>query len=168
MTLKFANILSSKKIWCANEVFQIILLQRQKNSSRQMRQISRRMDMIHPTVGWGRGERETHKDAHGSWILWSVSCVHSKTMHSLSCITSWLPHITLCYIDSRLGNLRTATTTGSELLCTAQARPVNFVFVVSSTTPNKVESRRPESTSFGRYKSTVLSDFWSHYVFLSS
>jgi len=47
-----------------------------------------------------------------------------------------------------LGNLRTtttawSTTTGSELHCTAQARPVNFVVVVSSTTPNKVESRRP-------------------------
>ena len=47
-----------------------------------------------------------------------------------------------------LGNLRTttttlSTTTGSELRNTAQARPVNFVVVVSSTTPNKVESRRP-------------------------
>ena len=139
-----------------------------KNSSRHMRQISRRMEMIHPSVDWRRGDHESHKGAHGSRILWSVSCVHSKTMHSLSCITSWLPHITLCYIDSRLGNLRTARTTGSELLCTAQVRPVNFVLVVSSTTPNKVESRRPESTSFGRYKSTVLSDFWSHYIFLSS
>ena len=139
-----------------------------KNSSGHMRQISRRMEMIHPSVDWRRGDHESHKDAHDSRILWSVSCVHSKTMHSLSCITSWLPHITLCYIDSRLGNLRTATTTGSELLCTAQARPVNFVFVVSSTTPNKVESRRPESTSVGRYKSTVLSNFWSHYIFLSS
>ena len=47
-----------------------------------------------------------------------------------------------------LGNLRTttttlSTTTGSELQCTAQARPVNFVVVVSSTTLNKVESCRP-------------------------
>ena len=47
-----------------------------------------------------------------------------------------------------IGNLRTttttwSTTTGSELQCTAQARPVNFVVVVSSTTPNKVASRRP-------------------------
>ena len=42
-----------------------------------------------------------------------------------------------------LGNLRTTTTAGSELQCAAQARPVNFVVVVSSTTPNKVESRRP-------------------------
>ena len=40
-----------------------------------------------------------------------------------------------------IGN--TTTTTGSELQCTAQARPVNFVVVVSSTTPNKVQSRRP-------------------------
>ena len=49
-----------------------------------------------------------------------------------------------------IGNLRTtttawSTTTGSELHCTAQARPVNFAVVVSSTTPNKVESRRPSA-----------------------
>ena len=47
-----------------------------------------------------------------------------------------------------IGNLRTtttalSTTTGSELQCTAQAQLVNFVIVVSSTTPNIVESRRP-------------------------
>ena len=47
-----------------------------------------------------------------------------------------------------IGNLRTTTTallttTRSELQCTAQARLVNFVVVVSSTTPNIVESRRP-------------------------
>ena len=47
-----------------------------------------------------------------------------------------------------LGNLRTtttalSTTTGSELQCTAQARLVNFVVVVSSMTPNIIESRRP-------------------------
>ena len=39
--------------------------------------------------------------------------------------------------------LRITTTTGSELQCTAQARLVNFVVVVSSTTPNNVESRGP-------------------------
>ena len=72
-----------------------------KNSSGQMRQISRRMEMIHPTIGWRRDEHGTHKHAHGSWILWSVSRVRSKTMHSLFCITSWLPYITLCFIDSR-------------------------------------------------------------------
>ena len=68
-----------------------------------MRQISRRMKMIHLMTGWrwDDHEYETHKHTHGSWILWSVSRVHSKTMHSLSCITSWLHHITLCYIDSR-------------------------------------------------------------------
>ena len=66
-----------------------------------MRQISRRMEMMHPTIGWKRDEHGIHKHAHGSWILWSVSRVRSKTMHSLSCITSWLPYITLCYIDSR-------------------------------------------------------------------
>ena len=57
--------------------------------------------MIHPTIGWRRDEHRTHKHAHSSWILWSVSHVRSKTMHSLSCITSWLPYITLRYIDSR-------------------------------------------------------------------
>ena len=36
-----------------------------------------------------------------------------------------------------------STTTGSEIPCTAQARFTNFVVVVSSTTPNTVESRRP-------------------------
>ena len=66
-----------------------------------MLQISRRVEMIHPTIGWRRDERGTHKHAHGSWILWSVARVRSKTMHSLSCITSWSPYITLGYIDSR-------------------------------------------------------------------
>ena len=65
-----------------------------------MRQISRGMEMIHPTIGWRRDEHGTHKHAHGSWILWSVSRACSKTMHSLSCITSGLSYITLCYIDS--------------------------------------------------------------------
>ena len=65
-----------------------------------MWQISHGMEMIHPTIGWRRDEHGTHKHAHGSWILWSVSRACSKTMHSLSCITSGLPYITLCYIDS--------------------------------------------------------------------
>ena len=59
-----------------------------KNSSGQMRQISRRMETIHPTIGWRRDEHGTHKHAQGSWILWSVSRVCSKTMDSLSCIMS--------------------------------------------------------------------------------
>ena len=46
-------------------------------------------------------------------------------------------------VQIKIGNLRTTTTTGSELQCTAQARPVNFVVMVSLTTPKKVESRRP-------------------------
>ena len=72
------------------EAFRIILLQRhkkfrcviiflssmqKKNSSGQMRQISRRMEMIHPTIGWRRDEHGTHKHAHGS------------CMDSLTCIT---------------------------------------------------------------------------------
>ena len=49
------------------------------------------------------------------------------------------------YFSSPLRTTTTtlSTTTGSELQGTAQAQPVNFVVVVSSTTPNKVESRRP-------------------------
>ena len=51
-------------------------------------------------------------------------------------------------VGSTLGNLRTttttlSTTTGSKISCTAQARLTNFVVVVSSTTPNTVESRCP-------------------------
>ena len=50
----------------------------------------------------------------------------------------------------KIGNLRTttttlSTTTGSEIQCTAQVRLANFVVVVSSTTPNTVQSRRPAS-----------------------
>ena len=60
-----------------------------------------RMKKIHPMIGWRRDEHGAHKHIYGSWILRSVSRVRSKTMHSLSCITSWLPYITLRYIDSR-------------------------------------------------------------------
>ena len=67
-----------------------------------MRQISRRMEIIHPKIGWRRDKHGIYKHEHGSRILWSVSCIRSKTMHSLSCITSSLPYITLRYIDSRL------------------------------------------------------------------
>ena len=35
-----------------------------------------------------RDEHGTHKHAHGSWNLCSVSRVRSETMHSLLCITS--------------------------------------------------------------------------------
>ena len=66
-----------------------------------MQQILRRMEMIHPTIGWRRDEHRTHKHAHGEWILWSILHVRLKTRHSLFCITLWLPYITLCYIDSR-------------------------------------------------------------------
>ena len=66
-----------------------------KNSSGQMRQISHMIEMIQPTIGWRRNERGTHKNTHGSWILWSVLRVRLRTMHSLFCITSWLPYITL-------------------------------------------------------------------------
>ena len=65
-----------------------------------------------------------------------------------------------------LGNLRTttttsSTTTGSEIQCTAQARLANFVVVVSSTTPNIVQSRRPASQASAGMNSLVLGDFLS-------
>ena len=41
---------------------------------------------IHLTTGWRRDEHGTHKHAHGSWTLCSVSRVRSKTMHSV-CIS---------------------------------------------------------------------------------
>ena len=44
------------------------------------------------------GVTKTHT-ARG--YLWSASRVRWKTIHSLSCITSWLPYVTLCYIVSR-------------------------------------------------------------------
>ena len=64
------------------------------------------------------------------------------------CIFFW--HCRSTQIFRITGNLRTtatalSTTTGSELQCTAQARLVNFVVVVSSTTPNIVESRHPSA-----------------------
>ena len=51
--------------------------------------------LIHPTIDWRPDEHETHKHAHGLWIICSVSRVRSKTMRSLFCITSQkLPYIT--------------------------------------------------------------------------
>ena len=47
--------------------------------------------------GMSTGLTKTHT---ARWYLWSVSCVRSKTINSLSCITLWLPYITLCYIVS--------------------------------------------------------------------
>ena len=142
-----------------------------KNSSGQMRQISRRMKMIHPMIGWRRDEHRTHKHTHGLWILWAqlfegpvnpgvfflcskafsliiffdifrasnhqlvdkkiktdmlfklsnlnsnlsltlgylnpalnnsaLICITCCLKGCILCITSWLPYITLCYIDSR-------------------------------------------------------------------
>ena len=84
-----------------------------------------------------------------SWkTLMLQSCIHvlfawARTLHS----TPRPSRLIRGHIPCILGNLRAtittlSTTTGSELPCTAQARPVNFVVVVSSRTPNKVDSRR--------------------------
>ena len=73
-----------------------------------------------------------------------------------------------------IGNLRTTTTTsttmtGSEIQCTAQARLANFVVVVSSTTPNTVQSRRPASQASAGMNPLFLGEFLSvHCIFLSS
>ena len=95
--------------------------------SGQMRQISRRMEIsTRRLIEDGMSTRLTK--THMARGLSDQYHVFARKQ----CITSWLPYITLCYIDIRLGYVRTATTTcstttGSELLCTAQARPVNFL-----------------------------------------
>ena len=75
--------------------------------------------------------------------IWQVQYQHSQS-------GSFVPlRKRACGVHARkIGNLRTMTTTlsttiGSELQSTAHERPVNFVVVVLSTTPNKLESRRP-------------------------
>ena len=73
-----------------------------------------------------------------------------------------------------IGNLRTttttsSTTTGSEIQCTAQARLANFVVVVSSTTPNTAQSRRPASQASAGMNPLFWGDFLSVLcIFLSS
>ena len=70
------------------------------------------------------------------------------------------------HLGKTLGNLRTttttsSTTTGSEIQCTAQARLANFVVVVSSTTPNTAQSRRPASQASAGMNPLFLGDFLS-------
>ena len=73
-----------------------------------------------------------------------------------------------------LGNLRTmmatlSTTTGSEIQCTAQARLAKFVVMVSSTTPNTVQSRHPASQASAGINPLFLGYFLSVLcIFLSS
>ena len=83
-------------------------------------------------------------------------------------VTDWYPtFINLAGNKSlTIGNLRTttttlSTTTGSEIQCTAQARLANFVVVVSSTTPNTVQSRRPASQASADINPLFLGDFFS-------
>ena len=70
-------------------------------------------------------------------------CFKSYHLHGKKIAGFRVVRVFLLQFFMFLGNLRTTATTRSELQSTAQARPVNFVVVVSSTTPNKVESRRP-------------------------
>ena len=94
-------------------------------------------------------------------------------MHSpLALFTFWRE---LFALDCRaqvliIGNLRTttttlSTTTGSEIPCTAQARLANFVVVVSSTTPNTVESRRPVIHKLRQIYLPVFKRFFKGFVF---
>ena len=54
---------------------------------------------------------------------------------------------------SSIGNLITTTTTGSELQCSAQARPVNFVVVVLS---------EPRQTKYNHVVNfVVVLKFWA-------
>ena len=92
-----------------------------------------------------------------SWVCWLISGSNTRTLFSSS---KWNPAGPSAIFDRDLNvsqkalrltnNFRLvtttttlSTTTGSEIPCTAQARLTNFVVVVSSTTPNTVESRRP-------------------------
>ena len=59
-----------------------------------------------------------------------------------------------------IGNLRTTTTTESEIQCTAQAQQANFLVVVSSTTPNTVQSRCPASQASAGINPLFLGDFF--------
>ena len=75
-----------------------------------------------------------------------------------------IPVRCLVFSIVKIGNLRTttttlSTTTGSEIQCNAQARLANFVFVVSSTTPNTVQSRRPASQASADINPLFLGDF---------
>ena len=58
-----------------------------------------------------------------------------------------------------IGNLRTTTTTEIEIQCTAQAQRANFVIMVSSMTPNTVQSRRPASQASAGINPLFLGDF---------
>ena len=54
-------------------------------------------------------------------------------------------------------------------MCTAQAWLANFIFVVSSTTLNTVQSRRPASQASAGLNPLFLGDFFSVLcIFLSS
>ena len=72
-----------------------------KNSSKKCYSYTRMLQMNPPDDSSRRNEHGIHKHAHGSWILCSVSLARLKTMHSLFCITSWLPYVTLGYINLR-------------------------------------------------------------------
>ena len=62
-----------------------------------------------------------------------------------------------------------STMTGSEIQCTAQTRLANFVVVISSTTPNTVQSRSPASQALAGVNPLFLGYFLSFVcIFLSS
>ena len=68
-------------------------------------------------------------------------------------------------VSRTFGNLRTTTTTGSEIPCTAQTRLTNFVVVLSSTTPNTVEPRRPAVHKLRQVHLSVFKRFFKGFVF---
>ena len=63
-----------------------------------MQKISRRMEMIHPTIGWRRDEHGTLKHERGSWILCSVSRFSSK--QCIPCPALRHGCLTLLYVTS--------------------------------------------------------------------
>ena len=83
----------------------------------------------------------------GKWSL-AKSCFKQNYYHVCHTRPAIFFPLLSCCASSLTGNLRTtmmalSTMTRSEIQCTAQALPVNFVVMVLSTMPNKAESRRP-------------------------
>ena len=125
---------------------------------------------FHSKMAWPPRTYDIISRNHRNWPLlnltqnaregWTNSCWKNRVLITMFCPLGENSELTFDSEDDYrtglwnvrqyqpLGNLRTttttlSTTTGSEIPCTAQARLANFVVVVSSTTPNTVESRRP-------------------------
>ena len=111
----------------------------------------------------------------GKWSL-AKSCFKQNYCHACRTRLAIFP-LPSCCVSSLIGNLRTttmvlSTTTGSEIQCTAQTRPVNFV--VSGVVDNAKQSRIMSSfnpQALAGINPPFLRDFWSSlhfFVFVNS